>query len=215
MRIEYVFDTVCPWCYVGKRRFERALALRPGIRASVHWRPFLLNPDLPAEGIERQLYLDRKFGGAARVQRVHAAVSAAGLTEGIQFEFEKIERTPNTLNSHRLVRLAAQGGRESEAVEAIYQAYFTQGLDIGRIDVLAAIAGTIGLDAAEVEDYLHQTQDGAALLNDNARAHRLGVNGVPCLIIDGIYALAGAQEPDILLKLIDIVRETDAEAVFG
>jgi predicted DsbA family dithiol-disulfide isomerase len=213
--IEYVFDTVCPWCYVGKRRFERALAQRPDTRVSVQWRPFLLNPDLPPEGIDRQTYLDRKFGGATRVQRVHAAVSAAGEAEGIQFNFDRITRTPNSLASHRLIRYATGIGRESAVVEALYHAYFIEGLDIGDRDILATIGAAQGLDRDSVMDYLRADTDATTVLNDNARAHRLGVNGVPCLIIDGNYALAGAQEPDILLRLIDIVRESEAEAAFS
>ena len=215
MQIEYVFDTVCPWCYVGKRRFERALAQRSDTRVTVQWRPFLLNPDLPPEGIDRQTYLDRKFGGAARVQRVHAAVTAAGLAEGIAFNFDGITRTPNTLKSHRLIRHAITSGRESDVVEALYRAYFIQGLDIGDKAVLAAIGAGLGLDHGPVLDYLLSESDATTVLNDNARAHRLGVNGVPCLIIDGNYALAGAQEPDILLRLIDIVRESEAESAFS
>jgi len=215
MRIEYVFDTVCPWCYVGKRRFERALALRQGSRATVCWRPFLLNPDLPPEGIDRKVYLDRKFGGPTRVQRVHAAVAAAGKVEGIEFDFDAIQRTPNTLNSHRLIRFASGLGREAEVVEALYHAYFCEGRDIGDLDELVAIGAAHGLDGSALGDFLASEDDVAAVLGDNARAHRLGVNGVPCLIIDGTYALAGAQEPDILLRLIDIVREGEPEAAFS
>lgn len=215
MQIEYVFDTVCPWCYVGKRRLERALALRRDTRVTVLWRPFLLNPDLPPEGIDRQTYLDRKFGGAARVQRVHSAVAAAALAEGIEFNFDRITRTPNTLASHRLIRYAIASGREGDVVEVLYRAYFIQGLDIGDKAVLADIGAGLGLDRREVLDYLMSDMDATTVLNDNARAHRLGVNGVPCLIIDGNYALAGAQEPDILLRLIDIVREAEAEAAFS
>jgi len=215
MRIEYVFDTVCPWCYVGKRRLQRALAERTDSRATILWRPFLLNPDLPPEGVDRRAHLDRKFGGPARAQRVHAAVAAAGEAEGISFAFDRIGRTPNTLDSHRLIRYAGGIGREAEAVEAVYIAYFCQGLDIGDIGVLAEIGSRIGLDRKSTFDYLASEADKAAVLADNARAHRLGVNGVPCLILDGQYALAGAQEPDILLRLIDIVREAEAEAAFS
>ncbi|MBI3445731.1 MAG: DsbA family oxidoreductase [Magnetospirillum sp.] len=215
MKIEYVFDTVCPWCYVGKRRFERALAQRPDTRVRVLWRPFLLNPDLPPDGIDRRTFLDRKFGGAARVQRVHAAVAAAGKAEGIEFDFDAITRMPNSLNSHRLIRYAGSMGRETEVVEALYQAYFAQGLDIGDLDVLADIGQRFGLERGPLDAYLASDVDAVAVLNDNARAHRLGVNGVPCLILDGSYALAGAQEPDILLRLIDIVREGEAEAAFS
>ena len=215
MRVEFIFDTVCPWCYVGKRRFEHALTLRSDTRVTIQWRPFLLNPDLPPDGIDRQTYLDRKFGGAARVQRVHSAVAAAGLAEGISFNFDRITRTPNTLGSHRLIRYATASGHESEMVEALYRAYFIQGRDIGDKAVLADLGAGLGLDHDAVLHYLLSETDATAVLNDNARAHRLGVNGVPCLIIDGNYALAGAQEPDILLRLIDIVRESEAEAAFS
>ncbi|KIL98870.1 2-hydroxychromene-2-carboxylate isomerase/DsbA-like thioredoxin domain [Paramagnetospirillum magnetotacticum MS-1] len=215
MRIEYVFDTVCPWCYVGKRRLERALAQRPETRARIIWRPFLLNPDLPAEGIDRRTYLDRKFGGTARVQRVHAAVAAAGKSEGIDFDFDSITRMPNSLNSHRMIRYAGASGCEAELVESLYRAYFVQGLDIGDVEVLTAIGASVGLAPDPLRTYLSSDADAVGVLNDNARAHRLGVNGVPCLILDGSYALAGAQEPDILLRLIDIVRESQPEAAFS
>jgi predicted DsbA family dithiol-disulfide isomerase len=211
VRIDYVFDTVCPWCYIGKRRFERALACRPHTRVAVRWRPFLLNPDLPLGGMDRTAYLDRKFGSHARVQRMHAAVAAAGLAEGIQFAFDRILRTPNTLHSHRLIRFAAQMGREADIVEAIYRAYFCQGRDIGSVGELVAVAAAAGLPRVAVADYLDSDTDVGALMNDNAGAHRLGVNGVPCVIIDNQYALAGAQEPEILLRLIDIAREGEAE----
>lgn len=215
MKIEYIFDTVCPWCFVGKRRFERALSMRPGTRADIHWRPFLLNPDIPPEGVDRRIYLERKFGGPARVQRVHSAVAAAGEAEGINFAFDRIIRTPNTMNSHRMIRFAGGMGRQAETVEALYQGYFCQGRDIGRVDELLEIGEIAGLPRAELKYYLESDTDVAAVLNDNARAHRLGVNGVPCLVLDGQYAVAGAQEPDVLLRLIDIAREAEAEAAFS
>ncbi|MBI5163336.1 MAG: DsbA family oxidoreductase [Magnetospirillum sp.] len=215
MRIDYVFDTVCPWCYVGKRRFERALGKRPNARVTIHWRPFLLNPDMPLEGSDRNSYLDRKFGGPARVQRIHGAVAAAGLIEGIEFAFDRIDRTPNTLHSHRLIRFANQHGRGNEAVEAVYRAYFCFGRDIGALEELVSIGTELGLPEADVADFLYSEADISAVMNENARAHRLGVNGVPCLILEGMYAVAGAQEPDILLRLIDIARESEAEAALS
>jgi len=215
VKIEFIFDTVCPWCYVGKRRFERALAQRPGTRANIVWRPFLLNPDIPPEGVDRRTYLDRKFGGPARVQRIHGAVAAAGEAEGITFDFDRILRAPNTLNSHRMIRFSAGLGREAETVEAIYRGYFCEGRDIGAIADLVDIGRAIGLPTDSLEQYLRSDADISVILNDNARAHRLGVNGVPCLIFDGQYAIAGAQEPDVLLRLIDIAREAEAEAALS
>lgn len=211
MKIEFIFDTVCPWCYVGKRRFERALAQRPGTRSEIVWRPFLLNPDIPPEGIDRRAYLDRKFGGPARVQRIHTAVAAAGAIEGIDFAFDRITRAPNTLASHRMIRFAAGFGRQGETVEALYRAYFIDGLDTGLVPTLVNIGEKLGLPADMLESYLRSDADMGAVLNDNARAHRQGVNGVPCLVLDGTYALAGAQEPDILLRLIDIARQSEKE----
>lgn len=215
MRIEFIFDTVCPWCYVGKRRFERALAMRPGTRATIIWRPFLLNPDIPAEGIDRRAYLDRKFGGPARVQRVHSAVATAGEVEGIVFDFDRILRAPNTLNSHRMIRFAGGLGREAETVEALYRGYFCEGRDIGSVPDLVEIGRELGLPVEALDTYLRSDSDVAAIFNENARSHRLGVNGVPCLMLDGTYAVAGAQEPDVLLRLIDIARESEAEAALS
>lgn len=215
MRIEFIFDTVCPWCYVGKRRFERALAMRPGTRATIIWRPFLLNPDIPAEGIDRRAYLDRKFGGPARVQRVHSAVATAGEVEGIVFDFDRILRAPNTLNSHRMIRFAGGLGREAETVEALYRGYFCEGRDIGSVPDLVEIGRELGLPVEALDTYLRSDSDVAAIFNENARSHRLGVNGVPCLMLDGTYAVAGAQEPDVLLRLIDIAREAEAEAALS
>jgi predicted DsbA family dithiol-disulfide isomerase len=215
VRIEFIFDTVCPWCYVGKRRFERALAMRPGTRATIIWRPFLLNPDIPAEGIDRRAYLDRKFGGPARVQRVHSAVAAAGEVEGIVFDFDRILRAPNTLNSHRMIRFAGGLGREAETVEALYRGYFCEGRDIGSVPDLVELGRELGLPAEALDTYLRSDSDVAAIFNENARSHRLGVNGVPCLMLDGTYAVAGAQEPDVLLRLIDIARESEAEAALS
>ena len=215
MRIEFVFDTVCPWCFIGKRRFERALAARAGARLQVLWRPFLLNPDLPLDGIDRHSYLDRKFGGPARINRMHGAVAAAGRSEGIDFAFDRIQRTPNSLHSHRLIRFSARFGRESETVDALYRAYFCEGRDIGRLDELVAIAGETGLPAADAATFLHSDTEVAATMGDNARSHRLGVNGVPCVIVDGLYAMAGAQDPDILTRLFDVAREAEAEAALS
>ncbi len=215
MRLEFIFDTVCPWCYVGKRRLERALAGRQGARVEIIWRPFILNPDIPPGGIDRQLYLDRKFGSPSRVQRVQSAVSQAAQSEGIIFNFDAIHRAPNTVDSHRLIRFAASLGRESQVVEALYRAYFYEGRDIGDIWVLSAIGAVCGLPQTELTDYLLSDTDVAQVMNENARSHRLGVNGVPCVVLNGLYALAGAQEPDILLRLLDIARENEAEAAFS
>lgn len=213
MRIDVIFDTVCPWCYIGKRRFERALTLRPEVRADVRWRPFLLNPEMPAGGLDRQVYLERKFGSIYRIQRIHSAAQQAGEGDGVAFNFDAIRRMPNSVNSHRLIHLAAGSTRQAGLVEAIFSAYFVEGRDIGDIGVLCDIASDSGMDAVEVARYLRTDAGVSAIETENARFHRLGVSGVPCYILDDRYAVAGAQEPDMLARLLDIAQGAELEAV--
>lgn len=207
VRIEIIFDTICPWCYVGKRRLERALSLRPAIQVETIWRPFLLNPDMPETGMSRAVYLERKFGSRPRVDRMLAAVTAAGAAEGIRFDFDKIACTPSTVRSHRLVGYAARSGIQWDMVEAIFSAYFLDGADIGEADELVAIGARLGLPRDELAEVLAPCTNGIGTHSDNSRAHRLGVNGVPCYIFDGAYAVAGAQEPDVLVRLLDLAHE--------
>jgi predicted DsbA family dithiol-disulfide isomerase len=211
MRIDVIFDTVCPWCYIGKHRFERALALRPDVRAEIRWRPFLLNPEVPSTGLDRQIYLERKFGSSYRIQRIHSAAQQAGEGEGILFNFDAIKRTPNSVNSHRLIHLAADSTRQAIIVEAIFKAYFVHGQDIGDISVLVQLAESCGLPTQEVEEYLRSDAGVSAIDTENARFHRLGVSGVPCYVLDDCYAIAGAQEPDMLARLLDIAQGADLE----
>lgn len=212
MRIEFIYDTVCPWCFVGKRRLERALARRPNIAAEVVWRPFLLNPDMPEDGISRATYLERKFGGPARVARMLGSLMDAGHGEGIDFDFEAITRTPNSLHSHRLVRFAGQYGLAAATVENILRAYFEQGQDIGSGDVLLGIGTSVGLPVEETKAFLASNEARGDVFMENAHTHRLSINGVPCFVFDGAYGIAGAQDPDILVRMIDLVTEGRLEA---
>lgn len=204
MRIDVIFDSVCPWCYIGKRRLEKALALRPGLDPDITWRPFLLNPEMPPDGIERTLYLVRKFGSEARVRRVYGAIAEAGLSEEIDFAFDSIRQTPNSVDSHRLVRFA--GARAGDAVEALFQAYFLRGENIGERDVLVDIGTGIGLDERTFRAYLESDADIDDVLAENARAHRLGITGVPAYVIDGEMVISGAQDPAILARVMDVAR---------
>src|SRR5262249_49848244 len=154
MHIDIVSDFICPWCYIGKRRLERALARRPGLVVTRSWRAFQLHPDLPIEGVPHGLYLAAKFGSSHNAGRACAALSAAGRGEGIEFAFDRIGRAPNTLRAHRLIRFAADEGVGDDVVEALFRAYFFEGLDIGDIDILAAIAGRTGFHRAAVRSYL-------------------------------------------------------------
>jgi len=213
MRIDIVFDTVCPWCFIGKHRLEQALQLRPGVKAELCWRPFLLNPDLPPEGMDRDVYLERKFGSSYRIQRIHGAAQQAGESEGINFAFERITRTPNSLQSHRLIQWAADYGLQTELVEAVFRSYFEDGQDISQLSVLVLLAEKVGLPAHDALNFLQGTVGKEEVEEQNGRMHRLGVTGVPCYILDNRYAVSGAQEADMLARLIDIARETEPEGV--
>nr|WP_256476321.1 DsbA family oxidoreductase [Siccirubricoccus soli] len=202
--IEVVFDLVCPWCFLGIRRLRRTLRARPDIAAELVWRPFLLNPDLSPQGVPRQEYLVRKFGGEERARRLHGTIAELGRAEGVDFHFERIRRVPHSLDAHRLVRWAARYGAADPIVEAIFEAYFLHGLDIGETSVLAGIAQRQGLDGQAARRFLGTVAEVEAVHADNLRAHRLGINGVPCFVIAGRHAIAGAQEPEVLERLLDV-----------
>ncbi|MEQ8226661.1 MAG: DsbA family oxidoreductase [Rhodospirillales bacterium] len=203
MDIEIIYDTVCPWCYIGKRRLDQALALRPDIEITAHWRPFLLNPELPPDGVDRTAYLVKKFGSETRVRRIYGAIGEAGQSVEIDFAFDRIQKTPNSVDSHRLVKYTARDGNADALVEALFVAYFVHGLDIGETSVLLDIGARHGLDRKDLERYLLSDEDHDAVTQDNARAHRLGVNGVPSFVFSGPMVISGAQEPQILARMLD------------
>ena len=213
MNADFFFDTICPWCHVGKARFERAISLRPDLGLQIRWRPFILNPEMPPEGMDRKLYLERKFGGPTRVQRLFNSVRIAAKSEGIVFDFDRIQKSPNSLHSHRLIRFAEPFGCARQVVDAVFDGYFRLGRDIGMIEELITIGVECGLTEMDLAAYLYSDEDVALLMNENARAHRLGVTGVPCIILDDRYAVAGAQELDVILRLLDLARENEPEPV--
>jgi len=206
MHIDIVSDVICPWCFIGKRRLEKALALRPELVAEITWRPFQLNPDMPPEGIERQAYLAAKFGSGAHAGRIYANVTEAGATVDIPFAFDRIRRTPSTRDAHRLVRYAAARGCADALVEALFRAYFTAGRDIGDRAVLADIAGEVGLEAGSVAAWLQGDAELDQMLAEDRSARRLGINAVPCFIFERQYAVSGAQEPEFFLPVFDLVQ---------
>lgn len=206
MHIDIVSDVVCPWCFIGKRRLEKALALRPEIEAEITWRPFQLNPDLPPEGVERRAYLAAKFGGNAHVERIYANLAEAGATVDIPFAFDRIRRTPNTCDAHRLLRYAGAEASADAMMEALFRAYFIDGRDIGDRAVLAAIAGEVGLSADEAGAFLASPAEREQVLAEDRSARRLGISAVPCFIFEGQYAVSGAQEPEFFLPVFDLVR---------
>ena len=203
MIIDVVMDTVCPWCYIGKRRLEHALSLRPDIPVQIRWRPFLLNPEIPPQGIDRTAYLFKKFGSEARIKRVYGAIADTGLTVEIDFDFDRIDKTPNTVNTHRFIGLASDAGKADEAVEALFRAFFMEGRDTGNPDVLSDIGTGLGLEREKIETLLRGSHGTEAIYEENARAHRLGLNGVPAFVFDDNFVISGAQEPEVLARVID------------
>jgi predicted DsbA family dithiol-disulfide isomerase len=205
--IDIAFDLICPWCYLGVRRLRRALRARPDIIPELLWRPFLLNPDIPPNGVSRAEFIARKFGGEDRARRLQNALTDLGRAEGIGFRFDLMGRVPSSINAHRLVRYAVREGLGEMMVEALFYAYFADGTDIGDVIRLATVAGRVGLDPHAALAFLRSGEEAEAVHTENLRAHRLGVNGVPCFIIAGQQAIAGAQEPEVLERLLDVALQ--------
>ena len=200
LQIDVVSDVVCPWCFIGKRRLEAALATRdPALPVAVRWHPFELNPDLPREGIDRRTYLERKFGGAANADARYDRVRTAGQESGIAFAFERIARQPNTRDAHRLVWWTqAQGGDASALVERLFAAYFLEGRPVHGAAALAELADEAGLDAGAARAFLASGEGADAMEAAEQRAYALGISGVPFFIFDGQLAVSGAQASSVL-----------------
>ena len=194
-RIDVVSDAICPWCWIGKRHLEGALArlTDEGERFAVHWRPFQLNPDMPREGVERAAYRAAKFGSAERSRELDAQVAAAGAAAGLEFRFDRQRRTPNTVDAHRLIRRAGEAGgmaRQDAVVEALFRAYFQDGRDIGNAAVLAEVASGAGLEGAAA--FLASGEDEAEVQAEDAGFRRLGISGVPSFALAGHILFSGA-----------------------
>jgi predicted DsbA family dithiol-disulfide isomerase len=202
--VEIVFDFVCPWCYLGIHRLQNLRLKRPDLTLDLLWRPFLLNPDMPRAGISKADYAARKFGGEDRARRLYATIAEAAAAEGLIFDFGRIRRTPSSVDAHRLVRFAAAGDRADILVATMFKAYFQHGADIGQLETLVYIASAAGLDALAARQFLLSDEAVEHVHADNLHAHRLGINGVPCFLIDGVHAIAGAQEAEVLERLLDL-----------
>jgi predicted DsbA family dithiol-disulfide isomerase len=208
LQVDIVSDVICPWCYIGKRRFERALeTVGSRHRVAVTWRPFQLNPDMPADGMERAAYLEAKFGGPERSREIYARIEAAGAGEHIAFAFDRIARTPNTVQAHRLIRLGQRLDRQDEVVDALFRGYFTEGANIGDIETLVGLAERAGVAPDAAERYLVGDEDREQVLGEDDAARRMGIHGVPCFILEQQHALSGAQEPAVLAEALDRVAE--------
>ncbi|MFZ2100949.1 MAG: DsbA family oxidoreductase [Oricola sp.] len=210
IRIDVVSDVMCPWCFIGKKRLEKALAVvDPEIDVQINWRPFQLDPTLPPGGKDRDAYLSEKFGGIERARELYRNVEAAGEMEGIPFRFEAIGVSPNTLDAHRLIRWAQNGGPEVQdaVVSRLFSLYFLERTNIGDHAVLIEVARECGMDATVVEALLATDSDKDEVRQEIALAQQMGVRGVPCFIIDGKYAVMGAQDPETIADTIAQVAD--------
>ena len=203
MQIDIVSDTVCPWCFVGKRKLEQALSLRPDIAFDIRWRAYRLDPDVPRGGVDRRAYMKAKFGDSPRTSAMSDAIKAAGESVHIAFAFDRIEKRPDTIDSHRLIRWAATSGKQNDVVERLFKAYFEEGRDIGDPAVLIDVAGETGMDADLVKDLLAKDADRELIEQEDALAHRMGISGVPTFIFANKYLISGAHDADKLVKVID------------
>jgi predicted DsbA family dithiol-disulfide isomerase len=207
MRIDIYSDTVCPWCYLGKRRFDVAVAARPHFEPRVTWRPFELNPDLPPEGVDRAAFLAARVGDSERVAAVHAELKRQGEASGIDFQFDLIRRMPNTRRSHLLIAHAARSGLQAAVKDRIMRAYFEEGCDVGDIEELVRLAAEVGLSerAARSALILRAGQDGVIAAERHAGV--LGITGVPTFVFDGQYTVSGAQDVGTLARIFDQVAD--------
>jgi predicted DsbA family dithiol-disulfide isomerase len=196
--IDVVSDVICPWCFLGKRRLDKALTLIPDLKVEVTFRPFFLDASIPLEGMDRHKYMADKFG-EERLNTIHDPLIAAGKADGVPYHFDKITRTPNTLDAHRVIRWAAGIGKQAEMVEALFVAYWSNGQDVGDHKVLNQVSEFVGLD---VSANLASDLDKGAVREECIKAQKLGITGVPTFIFNEKYGVSGAQSAEILAKTI-------------
>jgi predicted DsbA family dithiol-disulfide isomerase len=204
LQLDIYSDVICPWCYVGKRRLERALAqVRESVTALVTWRPFQLNPTMPNEGMDRTVYLKAKFGSLDAFREMEEQVRKAGDAERVSFRFEKITRTPNTFAAHRLIWYATQQGCQDEMVDRLFKGYFEEGADIGSIPTLARLAEQAGITAGS---FLRSDEGIAEVKAEEAEGHRLGIRGVPYFVLNQAHGISGAQPAEVLAAAMEQAR---------
>ena len=213
LTIDVISDVVCPWCYIGKRFLEQALALKPEIPVEVRFRPYFLNPWVPREGISREEYLITKFGSVARYNSNNNRVVEAAAAAGLTYNRDLIKRQPNTLDCHRLILWAGQAGKAPAMKQRLMELYFSEGGDLTKADVLVGAAADCGLDGDEVRALLASQQDVDTVEREAQSAKEAGIDGVPCFIIGGMIALSGAQPPDYLAAAIERAANEQAKRV--
>jgi len=197
INIEMIADLACPWCYLGLERLKKACELRPALSVEIRWWPYLLNPQLPKEGMDRRTYLRAKFGGDGNADEVYARIKAAGREDGLPFAFDKIQRTPNTVFAQRLVLLAQEQGKGQVMIEELFKAMFEQGIDIGDARALED-------PRDEIKELFSSDRFAADIVRGHQRAHMMGVQGVPVYVVNREHVIAGAQAPEVLAGLLDV-----------
>lgn len=209
--VDVVSDVVCPWCFIGQKRLDKAIATAD-VDVHVRWRPFQLDPTIPPGGMDRRQYMLGKFGSEERVQQIHARIEPLGDAEGIRFAFGAIKVAANTLDAHRVIRWAGAAGEDvqNRLVRRLFQLNFEEGANIGDHAVLAKAAGEAGMDASVVETLLPTDADVEAVRDEIATASRMGITGVPCFLLEGKYAVMGAQDADTLADAIRQVAQAKA-----
>jgi predicted DsbA family dithiol-disulfide isomerase len=211
--IDMISDVVCPWCFIGKRRLEKAIALNPEIPVELHFRPYFLNPWIPREGISREEYLTTKFGSPERYRGIAQRVAEAAAAEGLAYEIDGIKRQPNTLDCHRLILWAGQAGHAARMKQRLMDLYFTEGGDLTDPEVLVGAAADSGLDADLVRQRLATDEDVARVEREANSAKEAGIDGVPCFVLGGLLAVQGAQAPDYLAQAIERAANEYAKRV--
>ena len=206
IKLDIMSDPICPWCYIGKAHLDRALESEPDHPFAIEWHPFQLNPDMPADGMDRRAYLEGKFGGKEGAVRAYAPVVEHAEKAGLKINFEAMQRTPNTLNAHRLIHWAGIEGRQTAAVSALFKAYFVDARDIGDAEVLADIADGIEMDASVVTRLLATDEDMEDIRKRDAHSREMGINSVPTFIVGGRHAVPGAQPPELWKKVLAELR---------
>ncbi|HDY96792.1 hypothetical protein LCGC14_0250700 [marine sediment metagenome] len=206
IKLDIMSDPICPWCYIGKAHRDRALESEPDHPFAIEWHPFQLNPNMPADGMDRRAYLEGKFGGKDGAVRAYAPVVEHAEKAGLKINFEAMQRTPNTLNAHRLIHWAGIEGRQTAAVSALFKAYFVEARDIGDAEVLADIADGIEMDASVVTRLLATDEDMDDIRKRDAHSREMGISSVPTFIVGGRHAVPGAQPPELWKKVLTELR---------
>jgi predicted DsbA family dithiol-disulfide isomerase len=209
VKLDIMSDPICPWCYIGKTHLDKALADHPDHPFLIEWHPFQLNPEMPEGGMDRRAYLEAKFGGKEGAIKAYAPVVEHAQSAGLDINFEGMQRTPNTLDAHRVIHWAGIEQKQNAALDALFAAYFVEARDIGDIDTLADIADGIGMDAAVVRKLLQSEADKDQIRERDAHARKMGVQSVPTFIVGQRHAVPGAQTPDLWAGVIAEIQAMD------